>query len=96
MKTRKIGNVIFYKVCEQPNEPQNDVWITHDGKYGLFRFYGVKGRREWAICKNNRPHDCEHPEFHSFSLKRINSTPYKSIRGAMKFICENYYREEVK
>lgn len=96
MKTIKIGNVTFYKVIDNPSKPQEDIWLTHDGEYGLFRFYGVKGRREWAICKNNRPHDCEHPEFSNFSLERINNTPYKFVRGAMKFICENYYGEEVK
>ena len=96
MKIIRIGNVIFYKVYDIPNKPQEDIWLTHDGEYGLFRFYGVKGRRELAICKNNRPHDCEHPEFLSFSLERINNTPYKFVHRAMKFICENYYGEEVK
>lgn len=95
MKTIRIGNVVFYKVVDIPNKPQEDIWLTHDGKCGLFRFYEVKWRREWAICKNNTPHDCEHPEFNSFYLTRINSTPYKFVREAMKFICENYYGEEV-
>ena len=95
MKTIRIGNVVFYKVVDIPNKPQEDIWLTHDGEYGLFRFYEVKWRREWPICKNNTRHDCEHPEFNSFYLTRINSTPYKLIREAMKFICENYYREEV-
>ena len=94
MKTIKVRNVFFYKVVDYPSKPQEDIWLTHDGEYGLFRFYNVEGRREWAICKNIRPHDCEDPEFLNFSLERINSTPYKILYEAMRFICENYYGEE--
>lgn len=96
MKTIKLGNIFFYKVIDYPPKPQEDIWLTHDGNYGLFRFYNVKGRVEWAICKNNVPHDREHPDFNKFYLVRINSTPYKTLYEAMKFICENYYGEEVK
>lgn len=97
MKTIKIGNVIFYKVCEQPNKPQNDIWITHDGEYGLFRFYITKKRREWAICKNTKfnPNYSINPfsSLNEFSLERINDNPFGSLRSAMQYICERYYWE---
>ena len=95
MKTIRIGNIIFYKVVDIPNKPQEDIWLTHDGEYGLFRFYGVKGRREWAICKNSKPHEYGDENFKVFNLHRIDKTPYIFLRGAMKRIAERYYGEEV-
>ena len=32
MKTIKIGNVMFYKVIDNPSKPQEDTWLTHDGE----------------------------------------------------------------
>lgn len=95
MKTIKIGNVIFYKVCDT-NDRRDDVWLTHDGEYGVFRTYSSKKKSDCTVAKNRIAYPVEDllpndiPQWH---LEICTPVHFPNARSAMQYICENYYWE---
>ena len=91
-KTTKIGNVIFYRV-------EDRVWLTHDGKYGIMRFFLSGKKKDCIIMENDRPCSIEDDAIgfqHGFILYPTDYVRYPNVREAMKAVCEKYYNEEVK
>ena len=100
MKTIKIGNVIFYKVGDTENK-SSDTWITHDGKYGVFRAYLSKRRSECVVAINKLEYatDPTVDDFNQYHLVKHAHKVFPDARSAMQYICEHYYwesRKEVK
>ena len=97
MKTIKIGNVIFYKVGDTGNK-SSDTWITHDGKYGVFRAYLSKRRSECVVAHNEfkyatDPTTDDLNQYHLVANMREKSDVFPNARAAMQYICEHYYWE---
>ena len=97
MKTIKIGNVIFYKVGDTGNK-SSDTWVTHDGKYGVFRAYVSKRRSECVVALNKfeyatDPTTDDLNQYHLVANMREKSDVFPNARAAMQYICEHYYWE---
>ena len=97
MKTIKIGNVIFYKVGDTGNK-SSDTWVTHDGKYGVFRAYASKRRSECVIAHNKFEYatDPTTDDLNQYNLvanMRNKKDIFPNARSAMQYICEHYYWE---
>lgn len=97
MKTIKIGNVIFYKVVETGNK-SSDTWVTHDGKYGVFRAYVSKKRSECVVAYNKfkyatDPMTDDLNQYYLVADKKEKREIFPNVRAAMQYICKNFYWE---
>ena len=94
MKTIKIGNVIFYKIYEHGGR-KNDVWLTHDGRYGIFREKIGNKRSECAVAVNEgEPVEPTNPNgYEHWKLTRCVEQDFPNSRSAMQYICEHFYWE---
>lgn len=100
MKTIKIGNVIFYKVGDTGNK-SSDTWITHDGKYGVFRAYLSKRRSECVVAINKLEYATDPTvddlnQYHLVADTKDKRIIFSNARSAMQYICEHYYWESRK